>query len=225
MRLTPNPPPEAKAIMPFPAPKPENHPIVQTLQVLTSPKAPLPGWPEALEHSELAREYRLDDPEAVKQYVSFLTEALAQAEAAAAMRPTDQWLRARQALRDAETKAATAWRQTFSFADQDQEFLRAQWSSAQRSLRALQDRIDAEIRGSSTGHGSGPADGPPPTLAEAFALIRRLPPFDRAALTRTLIATEVIEKMPDLPENVGSEFYEAATTLLFSAIHPEESND
>ena len=50
MRLTPNPPPEAKAVMPFPAPKPENHPIVQTLQVLTSPKAPparLPGSPGA----------------------------------------------------------------------------------------------------------------------------------------------------------------------------------
>ena len=212
--------------MPFPAPKPEHHSIVQTLQVLTSPKAPLPGWQEALEHSELAREYRLADPEAVKQYVSCLTEALAQAQAAAAMRPADQWLQARQALRAAETKAVTAWRQTFSFADQDQEFLRAQWDSAQRSLRALQDRIDQEIRElPANGIGRPAEQTPPPTLAAAFALIQRLLPFDRAALTRTLIATEVIEKMPDLPENVGSEFYEAATTLLFSAIHPEESND
>lgn len=63
----------------------------------------------------------------VKQCVSLLNEALAQAQAAAAMRPADQWRPDRQSLRNAETKAMTAWRQTFSFADQDQEFLRAQW--------------------------------------------------------------------------------------------------
>ena len=88
----------------------------------------------------------------------------------------------------------------------------------------MQNQIDREIR-----ELPAPSDGGqaalPPTLAEAFALIQRLLPFDRAALTRTLIAAEVIEKMPDLPENVGSEFYEAATTLLFAAAHPGESND
>ena len=102
--------------------------------------------PEPAEAAELARPagITLADLETVKQYVSFLTEA--QAQAAAAMRPADPWLPARPARRAAETKAMTAWRQTFSFADQDQEFLRAQWEAAQRSLRALQDRIDQEIR-------------------------------------------------------------------------------
>lgn len=91
----------------------------------------------------------------------------------------------------------------------------------------MQNQIDRKIRELPAPSDSGqPAEqNHPPTLAEALALIRRLLPFDHAALTRTLIATELIEKMPDLPENVGSEFYEAATTLLFSAVHPEESND
>lgn len=101
-----------------PRPDPEGHPVVQILKTLADPQAPLPGWQEMVEHTELIQQHEVPDPEALRVYPTLVNAALEKARAAA-MHPQIYWRQARDLLRQAETKAATAYRQAAAFPDQN----------------------------------------------------------------------------------------------------------
>ena len=190
---------------------PERHPAVQLLKILADPAGPLNPAAAATEHTEQARCHQVENPNALNAYPGLLQAAREQAQAAAAMDPDQAWQQVLGRLQAADQAAALAKEQTQEFADQDQAFLKAEWTSAQRSLRYAQERL-RELRLL-----RAPWVSPlPSSLLEVQEVFHRLSPFDQARFARSLLEG-IAAKAPQLPMESILNLHEAATAQVFLA--------
>ena len=192
---------------------PEQHPAVQLLKILADPAGPLAAAAAASEHAEQARLHQLENPDALRAYPGLLQAARDQAQAAAAQDPNLAWQQVLGRLQAADQAAALAQEQSQKFSDQDQAFLAAEWTSAQRSLRYAQERL-RELRLL-----RAPWVSPPPSsLLEVQEAFDRLSPFDQARFARSLLE-RIAARGTKIPMESILCLHEAATAQVFTAAH------